>query len=173
MNVIYVMMQVEVPVMVVMQGFRTGMLDTRCSVVEVREDDTCQCGCDVTPDMCSHARHVYNKDTCECTCSNRHEAATCTDKDHVWDPRTCSCTCHRDTWKLCPTGYLFDSSVSCTCVPIHYPALPPPVMIVSSIILMVVIVVTYILYCRKRSQMRQRRESLARVLEVIFRANIK
>ena len=34
--------QVDVPVMLVMEGFRTGMLDTRCAEVSVEEHVSCQ-----------------------------------------------------------------------------------------------------------------------------------
>ena len=91
--------------MVVTAGFRTGMLDTRCDIITVMEDDTCQCGCHVTSDKCNNKFHVFNPHACQCQCSNFHVAKNCSGPLHVWDSRACACTCRRDTWKLCPTGF--------------------------------------------------------------------
>lgn len=69
--------KVEVPVMFVMEGFRTGMLDTRCGVVNVEEHVDCQCGCHVTRESCIPNIQHFNNQTCQCVCNNQHLAALC------------------------------------------------------------------------------------------------
>merc|ERR1719348_2819893 len=157
--------KVKVPVMVVTAGFRTGMLDTRCDIITVMEDDTCQCGCHVTSDTCNNKFHVFNPHAFQCQCSNFHVAKNCSGPLHVWDSRACACACRRDTWKLCPTGYLFESVKSCDCVPVHYKASISIVIVILIISVGIISLVSYIMICRRSFQMRRRRESLARVLE--------
>merc|ERR1719419_1017572 len=82
--------KVNVPVMVVTAGFRTGMLDTRCDIITVMEDDTCQCGCHVTSDTCNNKFHVFNPHACQCQCSNFHVA-----KKLLWTTPRVGLTCLR------------------------------------------------------------------------------
>ena len=75
-------LKVEVPVMFVMEGFRTGMLDTRCGVVNVEEHVDCQCGCHVTRETCIPNVQHFNNRTCQCVFNNQHIATMC--KHEVW-----------------------------------------------------------------------------------------
>ena len=157
--------------MVVISAYSTGMMGTQCSVVRVREDVTCGCGCHVTRDTCTSVHHRYSPHKCQCLCNNAQEAATCSPR-HVWDPRVCGCTCRGDTWQMCPTGYLFDSQVTCNCIPVHYQANIPLIIFVLSLVLASVSIVSCGLYHKRRMEMKRRRESLARILEVSAKRTI-
>ena len=91
-------------------------------MVKVREDLECECGCAVARDTCRGPHHRYDEDTCACRCDNAREAAACSGPGRAWSPHTCSCACDGATWRLCPTGYLYDGVTSCSCVPVHYRA---------------------------------------------------
>ena len=148
----------SVPVMMVVGGFRTGLLETLCQKLEVREDLSCECGCELRREDCSTHLHLYDNNTCSCSCRGRSD---CSERQE-WDLQHCRCVCREDTWRPCSTGYLFDSQESCQCTAVHYRAGGLTVLIV---ILVVSTNVSILLYSRKTKDKRERRESLARVLD--------
>ena len=37
----------------------------------------------------------------------------------MWDPEACKCHCPRHRWQACSSGYMYDWTSSCSCVPVH------------------------------------------------------
>jgi len=151
-----------VPVMMVVGGFRTGYLETVCQNLEVREDVSCECGCEVRREDCSTDLHLYDNNTCSCPCRARSD---CTARQE-WDLQHCRCFCREDTWQPCSTGYLFDSQESCQCIAVHY--ISGHTMAGLTVLCVALVISTnfsVFLYYRKTKERRQRRESLARVLD--------
>ena len=151
-----------VEVMMVRGGFRTGLLETVCSSVEVVEETECECGCEVRREDCDPLLHLYSDQSCSCSC---RQQAGCGPRQR-WDWRGCRCVCREDSWTLCSTGYLFDSQDSCQCVPGHYTADPPIITTTVLLFLLALSAITsLLLYSRRSRDRRRRRESLARVLD--------
>lgn len=152
----------SVPVMMVVGGFSTGLLETVCQRLEVREDLSCECGCEVRREDCRAELQLYDNNTCSCSCRARSD---CSERQE-WDLQHCRCVCREDTWRPCSTGYLFDSQESCQCTAVHYRAVPTMAGLTVLIVLLVVSTnVSLLLYYRRNKERRQRRESLARVLD--------
>ena len=150
----------SVPVMMVVGGFRTGLLETVCQKLEVREDLSCDCGCEVSREECNTHLHLYDNNTCSCSCRDRSDCSA----RQEWDLQHCRCACREDTMP-CSTGYLFDSQESCQCTAVHYRAVPHLAGLTVLIVFLVVSTnVSILLYYRKTRDKRERRESLARVL---------
>ena len=94
--------------MAIQTTFASGRWDTVCTSVTVERHLACQCACRQKPEHCDPKIHIYDSATCSCQCSEEAGRASCGD-GKKWDPRTCSCVCPRSNWKLCSTGYTFDS----------------------------------------------------------------
>ena len=152
----------SVPVMMVVGGFSTGLLETVCQRLEVREDLSCECGCQVRREQCLPPLHLYDNKTCSCSCLARPDCSAL----QQFDLQHCRCGCREDSWRPCSTGYLFDSQESCQCTPVHYRAAPSTAGLTVLIVLLVLSTnISLLLYYRKARDKRQRRESLARVLD--------
>ena len=148
--------------MMVVGGFRTGFLETVCQRLEVREDLSCDCGCEVRREECSSDLHLYDENTCSCSCKARSDCSA----RQEWDLQSCRCVCREDTWRPCSTGYLFDSQETCQCTPVHYRGgLTVAGLAVLLVFLAVSANLSLLLYYRKTKDRRERRESLARVLD--------
>ena len=63
----------RVPVMMVVGGFKTGLLETVCSSLEATEDTECECGCEVRPEDCQPDLHLYSNQTCSCSCPGQEQ----------------------------------------------------------------------------------------------------
>ncbi len=57
-----------------------------------------------------------------------------------WDPVNCMCICPMASWRVCSTGYIFDFTQSCQCVPTSTTASMG--LLVAVIVLMSCLVVT-------------------------------
>ena len=154
----------RVPVMMVVGGFKTGLLETVCSSLEATEDTECECGCEVRPEDCQPDLHLYSNQTCSCSCPAQEQCGP----GKTWDSWSCRCVCTQEThqdWSLCSTGHLFDSQDTCGCVPVHHRAsLPAAVLTVLMCLLAVCGLLSVLLYSRQTED-RRRRESLARILD--------
>jgi len=155
----------EVSVMLVTPSYSSGPWQTMCSVQRVREDITCVCGCSVLESDCSGTDQYYDTHHCRCRCRNTEDRRHCVDKGKVWDSTTCSCVCDPSSWRVCSTGYLYDSIHTCQCVQAHYQARTPVAGLIGVVCLGVLIVITYVMYRQRIRRRDGRRESLARVLE--------
>ena len=93
------------------------MTETECGVIEVEEDTSCSCDCPVQAEDCS-AHHYYDESGCRCLCKDQSGRNRCISRGMQWDPLKCMCTCPTSVWRVCSTGYVYDLSDTCRCVPV-------------------------------------------------------
>lgn len=103
-------------VMVVLSQFPSEHAETHCGYVEVEEHVGCTCDCPVQPHHC-RADQYYEQSSCRCLCRDQARRNQCVQRGMQWDPVNCMCVCPMASWKVCSTGYIFDFSQTCQCVP--------------------------------------------------------
>lgn len=103
-------------VMTVLSQFPHVETQIQCGYVEVEEHVTCGCDCPVKAKDCRQDQY-YSLSGCQCICRDQEERNRCIVRGMRWDPINCMCICPMTSWKLCSTGYIFDFSQTCQCVP--------------------------------------------------------
>ncbi len=104
-------------VMVVVTQFPRRRTETECGFVDVEEDVGCVCDCPVQPDDCRQEDQFYEPSSCQCLCRDQEARNRCVRDGMQWDPVNCLCICPIAEWKVCSTGYIFDFTSTCQCVP--------------------------------------------------------
>jgi hypothetical protein len=137
-------------VMVVVSQFPMTRTETECGFVEVEEDVGCVCDCPVKPQDCT-ADQVYEAGSCKCLCRDQEARNQCVRDGMQWDPVNCLCICPISEWKVCSTGYIFDFTSSCQCVPTSTTASTGLVAAVIVLItcFLITIVGGYVMFKRK------------------------
>ena len=107
----------EVEVMLVLAKWPEGEHSVVCTSLQVEEHFSCSCDCHQQQHHCL-PQQIYHPSSCACTCPVSQERGDCLHQGRVWDPSTCSCSCPASSWTYCSTGYMFDSSSSCSCIPV-------------------------------------------------------
>ena len=103
--------------MVVLSQFPSVQTTTECGFVEVEEHVDCACDCPVQAHHC-RADQYYSPSGCQCLCSDQQARHSCIMRGMQWDPTNCMCVCPMASWKVCSTGYIFDFTTTCQCVPV-------------------------------------------------------
>jgi len=107
----------RIPVLLSRCGVSLGVCTKSCGTVTVEEDTQCSCDCLEEQKMCATIRHSFNSHTCGCECKNREAYTLCRDQGRVWDTEECVCRCPQKMVKPCSTGFTFDHSSTCYCIP--------------------------------------------------------
>ena len=144
----------HVEVMLVLARWPQGENQVVCSSFQVEDHLSCGCGCKVKPHQCSQ-HHYFLEGICKCLCRHTEKRASCIKSGRSWDEKTCACTCPRHTWTQCSTGYVFDSSFSCSCVLTS--ALASQSLLPSLVLVTLVIVLAALLLIRRAIGQRNRR----------------
>ena len=90
--------------------------EVECGVIVVEEDVACSCNCQIQERHCS-VEQYYDRGSCQCLCKDQLSRNKCISRGMEWDPLLCMCTCPESVWKICSTGYYYDSIDTCQCVP--------------------------------------------------------
>eukprot|EP00092_Neocalanus_flemingeri_P023164 GFUD01025117.1.p1 GENE.GFUD01025117.1~~GFUD01025117.1.p1 ORF type:complete len:295 (+),score=80.04 GFUD01025117.1:173-1057(+) len=106
-----------IPVLLSQCGMSAGQCAKSCATVTIEEDSACQCACLQQQRICANARHSFNSHSCSCECQVEEEYTLCRDQGRVWDNKECVCRCPVEMVKPCSTGYTFDYSSTCSCIP--------------------------------------------------------
>lgn len=130
----------KVPVMMVMNKWPHGEHEMVCSVLDVEVDEECECGCELDKDSCLPGVQYFQPQSCRCVCGNVEERAACIVSGKVWDPTSCQCHCPSHTWQACSSGYQYDYTDSCSCIPLHMVAANGAV--VAAVLLSAALVIT-------------------------------
>ena len=104
-------------VMVVRTRYDQSRTEIECGVVEVEEDTSCSCDCPVQASDCS-PNHYYDSSSCRCLCNDQSGRNRCISRGMQWDPQRCMCTCPTSSWRVCSSGYVYDFTDTCQCVPV-------------------------------------------------------
>ncbi len=99
----------------------------------------CRCDCPVQRHHCRSDQY-YEPGSCRCLCQDQARRNTCILSGMQWDPVNCMCICPMASWRVCSTGYIFDFTQSCQCVPTSTTASMG--LLVAVIVLMSCLVVT-------------------------------
>lgn len=136
--------------MVVLSQFPEYTTSTECGFVEVEEHVDCACDCPVQAHHC-RADQYYSPSGCQCLCSDQQARHACIMRGMQWDPTNCMCVCPMASWKVCSTGYIFDFTSTCQCVPMN--ATASTGLLAATIVLMTCLVVSvvggYFMYKRR------------------------
>ena len=143
--------------MVVLSDFPHAQTETQCGFVEVEEHLGCNCDCPVQAHHC-RADQYYEMSSCRCLCQDQARRNQCILQGMQWDPVNCMCMCPTATWRVCSTGYIFDFSNTCQCVPTSTTASMG--LLVAVIVLLTCIMVSvvggYFMYRNKSGLFRSR-----------------
>ena len=87
----------------------TNRNNWKCMTLNMTEDRSCECGCDVKDiDQCNGNNAIYNHQYCECECRNAKEKYSChstNNKRKIWKSGPeCRCECHPKEFRECSTG---------------------------------------------------------------------
>ncbi len=107
----------RVDVMVVLSRFPRVQTETQCGYVEVEEHVGCRCDCPVKSRHCRPDDQYYEGSSCRCICLDQARRNECIISGMLWDPVNCLCVCPKASWRVCSTGYIFDFTRTCQCVP--------------------------------------------------------
>ena len=108
----------SIDVMVVRTRYdQSARTNIECGVVEVEEDTACSCDCPVRASDCS-ADQYYDQSSCRCLCNDQSGRNRCISRGMQWDPLRCMCTCPTSAWRVCSSGYVYDFSDTCRCIPV-------------------------------------------------------
>ena len=77
----------------------------------------CSCDCPVQAHHCRNDQY-YERSSCRCLCRDQTRRNQCILNGMTWDPVNCMCMCPVASWQVCSTGYIFDFTQTCQCVPI-------------------------------------------------------
>jgi len=134
--------------------------NTECGYVEVEEHETCQCACPVRPEDCRSGDQYSAPGNCRCLCRDHAARHDCLARGMRWDPSSCMCVCPTASWRVCSTGYIFDFTQTCRCVPISTTASMG--LMVAMLVLVVCIALTfvggYLMYRRKTGLFKSARD---------------
>jgi len=157
---------VNVSAIVMTSDYDQGRPAYSCQTIQIQEDTSCHCGCQVRPEDCNPIHHqVYSWEHCQCRCNNHQDWLDCDQRNLEWDSRTCSCRCPSSPPIFCSTGYMLNP-VSCQCEPKFGRAgLHAIVLGAVAVLSLIGTVIFYLVLRKKRNDSINRRESLARVLE--------
>jgi len=109
----------HIPVLLSSCGLTSGICSKTCSTVAIQEDTACRCDCLKEQETCTRDRQAFNTNSCMCECKEEEEYSLCRDKGRVWDYKECVCSCPLELVKPCSTGFIFDYTSTCSCVPEH------------------------------------------------------
>ena len=107
----------SIEVMVVRTQYDQSRTNIECGVIEVEEDTACSCDCPVQASDCS-ADHYYESSSCRCLCNDQSGRNRCISRGMQWDPLRCMCTCPTSAWRVCSSGYVYDFTDTCQCIPV-------------------------------------------------------
>ena len=148
----------QLEVMVILSQFPRVQTETQCGFVEVEEHVGCQCDCPVQAHHCRSDQY-YEPSSCRCLCQDQGKRNECIMRGMQWDPVNCMCICPMASWRICSTGYIFDFSSSCQCVPTSTTASTG--LIAAIFVLLTCIVVStvgaYLMYKKQIGVFRQAR----------------
>merc|ERR1719483_253358 len=95
----------------------TGLCAKSCATITIEEDTSCQCDCLHEQKACANTKHSFNSQTCSCQCQEEEEYNLCRDQGRLWDNEECLCRCPFEMVKPCSTGFTYDFTSTCTCIP--------------------------------------------------------
>ena len=107
----------SIDVMVVRTQYDRSRTDIECGVIEVEEDTACSCNCPVQASDCS-SDHYYDSSSCRCLCNDQSGRNRCISRGMQWDPHRCMCMCPTSAWRVCSSGYVYDFTDTCQCIPV-------------------------------------------------------
>jgi len=107
----------QVPVILSQCGLTAGLCAKSCATITIEEDTACQCDCLQEQKTCPNTRHSFDSQSCSCQCQNEKEYTLCRDQGRLWDTDECVCMCPVDMVKPCSSGFIFDFTSTCTCIP--------------------------------------------------------
>lgn len=139
----------KVPLVLTERTVQQGVTASLCGEVEVDEHLHCQCGCPITEHNCG-ANQVFLPYECRCSCTNLKERDTCLAKGWHWDRDTCQCMCPGRPYPSCPSSYMFDYSVTCSCIEVQNTAFTELELVVLIFSLGLIGGVASFLQCYKR-----------------------
>jgi len=121
---------------------------------------SCSCGCG---DVQCNDLQDFNQRSCSCICKNSSIRGQCMAQyNKIWDEESCSCRCRPEEWKRCNTGYEYDGTYTCQCLP------GQPVSASLGVLVTLVVIIIVLIVCvvglgimLRRSKQREKEKLLA------------